>query len=45
VTPDLAHLRAVRALRIYQGATEVQTLIIARDLLRAYGVESRCEAG
>jgi alkylation response protein AidB-like acyl-CoA dehydrogenase len=26
--------REVRALRIYEGATEVQKLIIARDLLR-----------
>jgi alkylation response protein AidB-like acyl-CoA dehydrogenase len=25
----------VRALRIYEGATEVQQLIIARDLLRS----------
>ncbi len=28
--------REIRALRIYEGATEVQQLIIARDLLRAY---------
>jgi alkylation response protein AidB-like acyl-CoA dehydrogenase len=27
--------REIRALRIYEGATEVQQLIIARDLLRA----------
>ena len=27
--------REVRALRIYEGATEVQKLIIARDLLRS----------
>ena len=26
--------REIRALRIYEGATEVQQLIIARDLLR-----------
>jgi acyl-CoA dehydrogenase len=26
--------REVRALRIYEGATEVQKLVIARDLLR-----------
>jgi alkylation response protein AidB-like acyl-CoA dehydrogenase len=26
--------REVRALRIYEGATEVQKLIIARDLLK-----------
>lgn len=28
--------REIRALRIYEGASEVQQLIIARDLLRAY---------
>jgi alkylation response protein AidB-like acyl-CoA dehydrogenase len=28
--------REIRALRIYEGATEVQQLIIARELLRAY---------
>jgi alkylation response protein AidB-like acyl-CoA dehydrogenase len=27
--------REIRALRIYEGATEVQQLIIARELLRA----------
>ena len=27
--------RDVRALRIYEGATEVQKLIIARDLLKS----------
>ena len=27
--------REIRALRIYEGASEVQKLIIARDLLRA----------
>jgi acyl-CoA dehydrogenase len=27
--------REVRALRIYEGATEVQKLIIAKDLLRS----------
>jgi acyl-CoA dehydrogenase len=26
--------RAVRALRIYEGATEIQHLVIARELLR-----------
>jgi acyl-CoA dehydrogenase len=31
--------REIRALRIYEGATEVQQLIIARDLLRAYREE------
>lgn len=29
--------REIRALRIYEGATEVQKLIIARDLLKAQG--------
>jgi acyl-CoA dehydrogenase len=29
--------REIRALRIYEGATEVQQMIIARELLRAYG--------
>jgi len=29
--------REIRALRIYEGATEVQQLIIARDLLREHG--------
>ena len=27
--------REIRSLRIYEGATEVQQLIIARDLLKA----------
>ena len=31
--------RDVRALRIYEGATEVQQLIIARELLRAHAAE------
>ena len=29
--------REIRALRIYEGATEVQQLIIARDLLKEVG--------
>ena len=29
--------REIRALRIYEGATEVQQLIIGRDLLKAAG--------
>jgi alkylation response protein AidB-like acyl-CoA dehydrogenase len=29
--------REIRALRIYEGATEVQQLIIARELLREHG--------
>jgi acyl-CoA dehydrogenase len=28
--------REIRALRIYEGATEVQQLIIGRDLLKAH---------
>jgi acyl-CoA dehydrogenase len=28
--------REIRALRIYEGATEVQKLIIARELLKTY---------
>ena len=33
--------REVRALRIYEGATEVQRLVVARELLREGGGESR----
>ncbi|MDA8016826.1 MAG: acyl-CoA dehydrogenase family protein [Thermoanaerobaculia bacterium] len=33
--------RAVRALRIYEGATEVQHLVIARGLVDSYGRQSR----
>jgi acyl-CoA dehydrogenase len=29
--------REIRSLRIYEGATEVQQLIIGRDLLKSYG--------
>jgi acyl-CoA dehydrogenase len=32
--------REIRALRIYEGATEVQQLIIARELLREHGEKS-----
>jgi acyl-CoA dehydrogenase len=32
--------REIRALRIYEGATEVQQLIVGRDLLKAYAAES-----
>jgi acyl-CoA dehydrogenase len=28
--------REIRALRIYEGATEVQKVIIARELLKSY---------
>ena len=31
--------REIRSLRIYEGATEVQQLIIARDLLKQFGAE------
>ena len=36
--------REIRALRIYEGATEVQQLIIARDLLRAAGEDAKAHA-
>jgi acyl-CoA dehydrogenase len=29
--------REIRALRIYEGATEVQKIVIARDLLKGAG--------
>ena len=32
--------REIRALRIYEGATEVQQLIIARETLAAYAMPS-----
>ena len=36
--------REIRALRIYEGASEVQQLIIGRDLLRAH-MTDRSAAG
>jgi len=33
--------REIRALRIYEGATEVQKLIVARDLLKAHAARRR----
>jgi len=39
-TPVERLYREVRALRIYEGATEVQQLIIARELLRDLGEPS-----
>jgi acyl-CoA dehydrogenase len=30
--------REIRALRIYEGATEVQQLIVGRDVLKAHAV-------
>ena len=36
--------REIRALRIYEGASEVQQLIIGRDLLKAHGSEARTRA-
>jgi acyl-CoA dehydrogenase len=32
--------RDIRALRIYEGATEVQKLIIAREILRQHGTQA-----
>jgi len=32
--------REIRALRIYEGATEVQQLIVGRDLLKAHAARS-----
>jgi acyl-CoA dehydrogenase len=32
--------REIRALRIYEGATEVQQLIVGRDLLKAHAAAS-----
>lgn len=36
--------REIRALRIYEGATEVQKIIIARDLLKSYGAGSDADS-
>lgn len=36
--------RAVRALRIYEGATEIQHLIVARELLRARSPDAGADA-
>ncbi|WP_197338565.1 acyl-CoA dehydrogenase family protein [Ralstonia solanacearum] len=36
--------REIRALRIYEGATEVQQLIIARDLLRSVALDAAAPA-
>jgi acyl-CoA dehydrogenase len=38
-TPVEQLYREIRALRIYEGATEVQQLIVGRDLLKAYAAE------
>ena len=32
--------REIRALRIYEGATEVQKVVIARDLLKAHATRA-----
>ena len=32
--------REIRALRIYEGATEVQQLIIARELLKSHAAQA-----
>ncbi|NBJ10839.1 acyl-CoA dehydrogenase family protein [Microvirga arsenatis] len=37
--------REIRALRIYEGATEVQKIVIARDLLRSLGSNANHEGG
>jgi acyl-CoA dehydrogenase len=39
--PVEALYREIRALRIYEGASEVQQLIIARDMLAECGVKPR----
>jgi acyl-CoA dehydrogenase len=36
--------REIRALRIYEGATEVQKLIVARELIKDLQDASRIEA-
>ena len=36
--------REIRALRIYEGATEVQKLIVARDIYREYGTAAKSAA-
>ncbi len=33
--------REIRALRIYEGASEVQQLIIGRDLLKRHGKDDK----
>jgi acyl-CoA dehydrogenase len=33
--------REIRALRIYEGATEVQKLIVAREIYREYGAAAK----
>ncbi len=33
--------REIRALRIYEGATEVQKLIVARELLKMHDITRR----
>jgi acyl-CoA dehydrogenase len=30
--------REIRALRIYEGATEVQKVVVAREMLKSHGV-------
>jgi acyl-CoA dehydrogenase len=36
--------REIRALRIYEGATEVQKLIVAREILKQRGAKARAAA-
>jgi acyl-CoA dehydrogenase len=33
--------REIRALRIYEGATEVQKVIIAREMLKAFEIKAQ----
>jgi acyl-CoA dehydrogenase len=33
--------REIRSLRIYEGATEVQKLIVAREIFREYGAATK----
>ena len=40
-TPVEMLYREIRALRIYEGATEVQQLIVGRDLLKAYSQQQK----
>jgi acyl-CoA dehydrogenase len=43
-TPVEMLYREIRALRIYEGATEVQQLIVGRDLLKAYAADCVTES-
>ena len=43
-TPVETLYREIRALRIYEGATEVQQLIVGRDLLKAHAAAQERQA-